>query len=224
MALKRLKKEYRDLQREYGSSGLISTGWSTIGALLPADESLTKWTLAIAGPAGTPYADGIFKVSLHYNDSYPFAPPRAWFVTRIYHPNINSDGGIDLDLLNSQWSPAWTIPKIVMALLSLLHDPNFAPECWGPRLGFPADNPMQQQIRLGMRDRAAWQAEAANYTSMHAIPRVDWSHPHVLFLVWVGRLLATREGDALLQPWIAHVVPRAMFERLLLDTVAPPSS
>uniref|UniRef100_A0A667YZI7 E2 ubiquitin-conjugating enzyme n=1 Tax=Myripristis murdjan TaxID=586833 RepID=A0A667YZI7_9TELE len=75
-------------------------------------------------PSDSPYQGGVFFLTIHFPTDYPFKPPKVAFTTRIYHPNINSNGSICLDILRSQWSPALTISKVLLSICSLLCDPN----------------------------------------------------------------------------------------------------
>ncbi|KAL0074175.1 ubiquitin-conjugating enzyme/RWD-like protein [Phycomyces blakesleeanus] len=90
----------------------------------PKGDNLYDWVSTIAGPAGSPYASGIFFLDVNFPQEYPFKPPKVVFRTRIYHCNINSQGAICLDILKDNWSPALTISKVLLSICSLLTDPN----------------------------------------------------------------------------------------------------
>ncbi|XP_040602688.1 ubiquitin-conjugating enzyme E2 D4 isoform X2 [Mesocricetus auratus] len=82
------------------------------------------WQATIMGPNDSPYQGGVFFLTIHFPTDYPFKPPKVAFTTKIYHPNINSNGNICLDILRSQWSPALTVSKVLLSICSLLCDPN----------------------------------------------------------------------------------------------------
>ncbi|KAL2946774.1 hypothetical protein AAZX31_20G033500 [Glycine max] len=69
------------------------------------------WPTTIMGPPDSPYARGVFLVTIHFPPDYPFKPTKVAFRTNVFHPNINSNGSICLDILKEQWSPALTISK-----------------------------------------------------------------------------------------------------------------
>ena len=70
------------------------------------------WQVTIMGPHDSPYQDSEFVLAIHLPTDYPFKPPKVVFTTRIYDPNINSNGSICLDILRSQWSPALTVSEV----------------------------------------------------------------------------------------------------------------
>merc|ERR1719229_76095 len=79
---------------------------------------------SLFGPEESPYAGGIFFLRIRFPLDYPFKPPKVQFITKIYHCNVNTHGSICLDILSDQWSPALTISKVLLSILSLLTDAN----------------------------------------------------------------------------------------------------
>lgn len=90
----------------------------------PIDNDMFTWEATIIGPTDSPYEGGIFQLRIHFPAEYPFKPPKVTFITPIYHCNINSSGGICLDILKCQWSPVLTITKVLLSICSLMTDPN----------------------------------------------------------------------------------------------------
>jgi ubiquitin-conjugating enzyme E2 D/E len=116
MSLKRIQKELRDVRLNKDTE-FLSMG--------PVDSSdLYHWQAIIPGPEESPYEGGLFFLNIHFPVDYPFKPPKVSFVTKVYHPNINSHGNICVDILKQAWTPALTISKVILSISSLLTDAN----------------------------------------------------------------------------------------------------
>ena len=79
----------------------------------------------LKGPPNTPYENGYFLFKFCINDNFPFSPPKFYFISNIFHPNISENGYVSVDILEDQWSPAlMDFGKIIISVQSLLDDPN----------------------------------------------------------------------------------------------------
>ena len=88
------------------------------------DKDPLQLNVVIFGGLGQYYENGIFKLILHFSEEYPFTPPVGKFESEIFHPNINKNGNIDLDILQKQnWLPTYSLTSIVTSLKSLLNEP-----------------------------------------------------------------------------------------------------
>ena len=123
----------------------------------PVGDDMFHWQATIMGPDDSPYSGGVFFLDIHFPADYPFKPPKVHFTTRIYHCNINSNGGICLDILKDQWSPALTISKVLLSICSLLTDPN-------------PDDPLVPDIaQLLKTDKQRHDSTAREWTSKYAM-------------------------------------------------------
>lgn len=146
MALKRIQRELQELGRDPPAN--CSAG--------PVGDDLFHWQATIMGPDESPYSGGVFFLDIHFPADYPFKPPKVSFTTRIYHCNINSNGGICLDILKDQWSPALTISKVLLSICSLLTDAN-------------PDDPLVPEIAQAYKNkREQHDATAREWTAKYA--------------------------------------------------------
>ncbi|URE15121.1 ubiquitin-conjugating enzyme [Musa troglodytarum] len=123
----------------------------------PVAEDTFHWQATIMGPPDSPYTGGVFLVTIHFPPDYPFKPPKVAFRTKVFHPNINSNGSICLDILKEQWSPALTISKVLLSICSLLTDPN-------------PDDPLVPEIaHMYKTDRTKYEATARSWTQKYAM-------------------------------------------------------
>jgi ubiquitin-conjugating enzyme E2 D/E len=146
MATRRITKEIADLNKDAPEN--CSAG--------PRGEDIYKWDATIMGPTDTPYVGGVFNMEIHFPSDYPFKPPKVQFLTKIYHPNISSNGAICLDILKEQWSPALTVSKVLLSICSLLSDPN------------PKDPLVPAIAEEYNKDREAYNATARLWTQRYA--------------------------------------------------------
>ncbi|KAF9388804.1 Ubiquitin-conjugating enzyme E2 T [Mortierella sp. AD011] len=147
----RMKKELRDLEVS-PPEGVIC---------YPVDDNILHLKAELTGPKDTPYAGGIFKLDIHIPDRYPFDPPRCQFITKIYHPNIDDQGRICLNILKTKpkgiWCPAISIVAVLTSIIVLLGDPN-------------PDDPLLIEIASEFKEnRALFNQKAQEYTRMYAI-------------------------------------------------------
>ena len=109
------------------------------------------------GPDDSPFAGGVFYLNIHFPNDYPFKAPKCTFTTRIYHPNINSNGQISLDILYHDWSVAFTVSKVLLLISSILSNPD-------------PDKPLVPEIAFIYKiDRAKYEANVREWIRKYAM-------------------------------------------------------
>ncbi|KAJ2876415.1 hypothetical protein FB639_003903, partial [Coemansia asiatica] len=148
----RLLKELRMLQTELPAGILCS----------PKNETIDRYEARIDGPPDTPYENGQFLIDIELTTQYPMEPPSVTFRTRIYHPNIDENGKICLEVLKTGrsggWNPAWTLGKVLISLTVLLANPN------------PHDPLVPEVAAQMLDDHKAFVREARRFTEKYAAP------------------------------------------------------
>jgi len=110
------------------------------GFYCQADESnIFKWDVWIEGPKDTYYEGGVFKARLEFPTDFPLNPPKLYFISEFWHPNVYKDGKVCISILHppgpddmsgedesERWLPTRSISTIILSLISIFSAPNFS--------------------------------------------------------------------------------------------------
>merc|ERR1712032_255372 len=94
-----------------------------INAVQSAD-CFNHFAVTVLGPPGSPYEGGTYHADLLLPEDYPMSPPKVLFNTQIYHPNIDMQGRVCLDILKKNWTPALQIRSVLLSIQALLAEPD----------------------------------------------------------------------------------------------------
>ncbi|KAH7908839.1 ubiquitin-conjugating enzyme/RWD-like protein [Hygrophoropsis aurantiaca] len=123
------------------------------------EDNMLDVTGIIEGPEGTPYAGGYFKVRFKFSEEFPAAPPKCWFATKIFHPNVSNAGEICVNTLKKDWKSTYGIGHILVTVKCLLIYPN------------PESALDEEAGKLLLEDYDSYCSRAKLITSVHATPR-----------------------------------------------------
>ena len=113
---RRILRELKDIQAQKHND-------CPIRIELVDDSNLTDLRGFITGPKDTPYQHGTFCLSIKLPNEYPFHGPRIKFLTKIWHPNVNTtSGAICFNNLEKQWASAMTLQTVLITVQSLLSE------------------------------------------------------------------------------------------------------
>lgn len=112
------------------------------------------------------YRGGLFKFSMVIGANFPIEPPKVKCLKRIYHPNIDLDGNICLNILREDWSPVLNLNSVLVGLLFLFLEPN-------------ATDPLNKQsANVLMKDKALFAKQVQS--SMRGMVIGDVRYDYVL--------------------------------------------
>ncbi|KAK9467459.1 ubiquitin-conjugating enzyme/RWD-like protein [Lipomyces arxii] len=137
---------------------------STMKTVFPDPEDLLHFTLTIQPDEGF-YLGGTFNFSFAINNNFPHEPPKVKCLQKIYHPNIDLDGNVCLNILREDWKPVLNLNAVMIGVQFLFIEPNA-----GDPLNKDAANDLQQNRESFRRNVRS--AMAGGYVGSEKFERV----------------------------------------------------
>ena len=95
----------------------------TIAFSTGPDASPLDFTITVVPDEGA-YVGGKFIFDVKVPTGYPHEPPKVKCSTKVFHPNIDVEGNVCLNILREDWKPVLSISHVAYGLTHLFLDPN----------------------------------------------------------------------------------------------------
>lgn len=180
-AIRKLAKELKALD-EAAPEGI---------RILLNEDNITNIHAEIEGPVGTPYEGGLFKMRLVLGSEFPQVPPKGYFLTRIFHPNVAKNGEICVNVLKKDWEPSLGLRHVLVVVRCLLIEP------------FPESALNEEAGKMLMEEYDAYAKHARLMTSIHAVKlRSKPAAPAIEAVAEKGMITSGKASGA---PALSHV-------------------
>jgi ubiquitin-conjugating enzyme E2 M len=89
----------------------------------PNPDDILNFILRIEPDEGM-YKNGSFTFTFTINQNFPHEPPKVKCQQKIYHPNIDLEGNVCLNILREDWKPVLNLNAVIVGLQFLFLEPN----------------------------------------------------------------------------------------------------
>ncbi|GJU96662.1 NEDD8-conjugating enzyme Ubc12-like protein [Tanacetum coccineum] len=117
------------------------------------------------------YVNGTFTFTFQISSIYPHEAPKVKCKTKVYHPNIDLDGNVCLNILREDWKPVLNINTIIYGLYHLFTEPNHEDPLNREAAAVLRDNPkmFESNVRRAMAGGYVGQTFFTSVTVLDAI-------------------------------------------------------
>jgi len=89
----------------------------------PVTDDILNFELILKPDEGL-YKSGTFNFTFAVPSSFPHEPPKVKCKEKIYHPNIDLEGNVCLNILREDWKPVLNLHAVAVGLQFLFLEPN----------------------------------------------------------------------------------------------------
>ena len=128
-----MKEGLSHIMKEYKGMRINPIAHLGVTTSLFEENDYFHWRVSMLGAKDTSYRGGLFYLGIDFPDNYPEKAPDIYFITPIYHLNVNPKkpnfpcaeklGHVSYSVIN-WWKPNTTIRELLIKLFAIFYWPN----------------------------------------------------------------------------------------------------